>query len=614
MIYKIVNKCKNTRFTRRVSRSSFLAVALLTVSCSDFSDYNTVPESQLTGGTSLWQNIVSNGSLNDFATLVQKSGLDINLKGANYITVMAPLDGTYDMRQFMNADSAKATEQFVKQHISNYSTIISGGETSMVRTLNGKIHYVSAQGVTDAEAKEYVSFASVNAPANNGILHTLNGMLPWRPNVYEYTDSAENCDKFRAYVKKYETSYIDAANSVLGPPDVNGKITYLDSTVVYTNSYYNRLRMKADVEDSTYTMVYLTDNAWNTAAAKMTPEYKYIETYKYNDWANIASENKKAVNAQMAADVATKELKVDAELYNDSVYKYQMTRRLSFSMKNPNNKKWLNPERTVTAEDNDTIVTTNNQRIPGGALAIQEHTVNIDGNKTKSLSNGYARIIDEIGYKSWDTYKQCLVYNSRSDIPYYHPVNSTVSTMYISKVELAERDTLWDDLRAVGKPFIDKVVIPELFDKRFDSNLQYVRINTNSSTNSSFCVALEDVLATTYRVIMVTVPPQVEEDYVNEIAKKQKFLFWLDYFDGTNQKVDAITPVKSEMQSNKFTYFDLGEVTFPICYSGLEAYPTLRVQCNNPSESGVGVKQYESIIRLAGVILIPKEAVDFYGE
>ena len=127
-------------------------------------------------------------------------------------------------------------------------------------------------------------------------------------------------------------------------------------------------------------------------------------------------------------------------------------------------------------------------------------------------------------------------------------------------------------------------------------------------------MALEDVLATTYRVIMVTVPPQVEEDYVNEIAKKQKFLFWLDYFDGTNQKVDAITPVKSEMQSNKFTYFDLGEVTFPICYSGLEAYPTLRVQCNNPSESGVGVKQYESIIRLAGVILIPKEAVDFYGE
>lgn len=606
MIYKINNKCKSTRFTRRVSLSSFLAVALLTVSCSDRIDYNTVPESQLTSGTSLWQNIVNNGSLNDFATLVQKSGLDINLKGANYITVMAPLDGTYDMKQFMEADSAKATEQFVKQHISNYSTVISGDETSMVRTLNGKIHYVNSQGVTDAEGNDHVNFALTNAPASNGILHVLKGQIPWRPNVYEYTDSAENCDSFRVYVKKFETSYIDVANSVPGPPDVNGKITYLDSTVVYINSYYNRLRIGASVEDSTYTMVYLTNNAWNTAKAKMQPEFKYIETYKYNDWANIEAAKKTAVNASMPVDVATKELAVDAELYNDSVYKYRMTNRLSFSMKHPNNKKWLDPDRIVTVEDDDTIVTTNGQRIPGGALAIQEHTVNINGSKAKSLSNGYARIIDEIGFKSWDTYKPTLVYNTRRDIPYYHPTTSTLTTMVM--VGMAQNPTLWDDLKAAGKPFIDKVVIPELFDKRFESDFRYLQINTNSSTNSSFCVALKDVLATTYRVIMVTAPT---EGYM---VKKQKFSFWIDYFDGTDQKVDAITPEKSEVQSGKFAYFDLGNITFPISYYGLDAYPTLRVQCTNPSESGVSEKQYEPIIRLAGVILIPKEAVDFYGE
>ena len=625
MIYKIKNKCKSTCFTRRVSLSSFLAVALLTVSCSDFSDYNTAPESQLTSGTSLWQNIVNNGSLNNFATLVQKSGLDINLKGANYITVMAPLDGTYDMKQFMEADSAKATEQFVKQHISNYSTVISGDETSMVRTLNGKIHYVSSKGVTDSIANDYVGFASVNAPASNGVLHTLKGTLPWRPNVYEYTDSAENCDSFRVYVKKFETSYIDVANSVPGPPDVNGKITYLDSTVVYINSYYNRLRMSANVEDSIYTMVYLTDNAWNTAKAKMQPEFKYIATYKYNDWANIEAAKKTAVNASMPADVATKELAVDTALYNDSVYKYRMTNRLSFSMKNPNNRKWLDPDRTVTIEDDDTIVTTNNLRIPGGALAIQHYGVNIEGNKVKSLSNGYARVIDKLwytddtdkyGFKSWDTYKPTLVYKTIKNIPYYHPTTSTLRTMV--KVEMSEKSALWDDLKAAGKPFIDKVVIPELFDKRFDSDLRYVEINTNSSTNSSFCVALKDVLATTYRVIMVTAPP------LSVMEKKQKFSFWIDYFDGTDQKVDAF-PIKdenqsekfkyiSEVQSNKFAYFDLGNITFPISYYGLDAYPTLRVQCTNPSESGVSEKQYEPIIRLAGVILIPKEAVDFYGE
>lgn len=610
MIYKIKNKCKSTRLIRCVSLSSFYAMVLLAVSCSDFSDYNTTPESKLTSGTSLWQNIISNGSLNDFATLVQKSGMDVNLKGASYYTVMAPLDGTYEMAQFMNADSAKVTEQFVKQHIANYGTVISAEDSSIVRTQNGKIHYVYPWGVTDVGKKQYVDFALTNAPASNGILHILKGPLPWRPNVYEYTDSAENCDSFKVYVKKYETSYIDEANSVQGPPDVNGKITYLDSTVVYTNSYYDRISIRASVEDSIYTMVYLSNDAWKKSAGKLTPLYKYEKEVKYNNWSKITNDNKKAVNKDMPADVAKDSIKVDAELYNDSVYKYQMTKWLSFSMTNPNNNKWLASGKEVTEADDDTIVTTNRLRIPGGAFAIKKHSVDIDGNKEKNLSNGYARIIDEMGYKSWDTYQPCLVYNSIRDIPYYHPTNSILITENISKVELAERDTLWNELRTTGKPFMNKVVIPKLFDERFDSKMQYIWISTNSSTNFSFCVALKNVLATTYRVIMVTVPLQVEKyyyDYYGNIPMKQRFSFWLDYFDGKARKVDQI---KSNLmaQSNKFTYFDLGNITFPMCYYGLDAYPTLRVQCTNDNSDPL----YESIIRLAGVILIPQEAVDFY--
>lgn len=601
--------------TFRMPLFTILTGSLLAVSCSDFSDYNKVPESQLTSGTSLWQNIISQGNLNNFATLVQKSGMDVYLKGANYMTILAPLDGTYDVQQYMDADSAKATEQFVKQHIANYGNVITGDESTMLRTLNGKIHYLSPNGVTDSEGKEYVNFASINIPASNGIMHVLQGQLPWKPNVYEYTDSAENCNSYRKYVKQYETSYIDEANSVQGPPDVNGKITYLDSTVVYTNYYYNRLGIRANREDSLYTMVYLTDNAWADGTTKIKPKYTYAkDVVKYNDWANIEAAKKTAVNASMAVDVAEKELTIETDYLNDSVYKLVMAYPLSYSMKEPHNKKWLDVERTVTTADDDTIVTTNGKRIPGGALAIQEKSVNIGNEKYKKLSNGYARIIDEIAFKPWDTYNPYMLYNSRQRIPYYHPTTSTVETKYLSKLELAERDTLFDDLRAAGKPFIDKIVIPELFDNRFDSQMRYVKINANSSTNPSFCVALRDALATTYRVIMVTAPPQVEEDYVKDITKKQKFSFWIDYYNGTDHLVTAITPAQSEMQSNKFTYFDLGEITFPYSYAGLDAYPTLRVQCTNPSESGTGVKQYESVIRLAGVLLIPKEAVDFYGE
>ena len=612
MIYKIKNMCKSMVSTFRIPLFTILIGSLLAVSCSDFSDYNEVPESKLTSGATLWQNIINQGNLNNFATLVQKSGMDVYLKGANYLTILAPLDGTYDMQQYMNADSAKATEQFVKQHIANYGNVITGDDSLKVRTLNGKIHFLYLNGVADSEKKEHVDFASINIPASNGIMHLLQGQLPWKPNVYEYTDSAEHCDSFRVYVKKYEKPSIDVANSVQGPPDVNGKITYLDSTVVYTNAYFDSLRIKASKEDSIYTMVYLTDNAWNDATAKVKPEYTYAkDTVKYNDWANIESAKKTAVNASMAVDVAKKKQAIETAYLNDSVYKFVMTYFLPFSMTESHNNTWLDPEKDVTIADDDTIVTTTGFRIPGGAVAIKDNSVDIQGSKVKKLSNGYARVIDKFAFNSWDTYNPCMIYRSRQRLPYYHPVTSTVETQYLSKIELAERDTLFDDLRAAGKPFIDKIVIPQLFDKRFDSQMQYVKINSNSSTNPSFCVALKNARATTYKVIMVTAPPQVEKDYEKVITKKQRFSFWIDYYDGTKQVLES-KGTNMEAKSDKFTYFDLGEVTFPYSYYGLDAYPTLRVQCTNPSESGTGVKQYESVIRLAGVLLIPKEA--FYGE
>ena len=607
--------CKSKFSTFRIPLFTILTGSLLAVSCSDFSDYNDVPESKLTSGTSLWQNIINQGNLNNFATLVQKSGMDIYLKGANYLTILAPLDGTYDMQQYMNADSAKATEQFVKQHIANYGNVITGEDSIMLRTLNGKIHFIYPNGVTDAKKKEFVDFALINIPASNGIMHLLKGPLPWKPNVYEYTDSAEQCDSFKVYVKKYETHDIDEANSVMGPPDVNGKITYLDSTVVYKNSYYDNLGIRASKEDSLYTMVYLTNNAWDDATAKIKPVYTYVtDSIKYNDWANIESSKKTAVNASMAVDVAKKTIGFEKDYLNDSVYKFIMTYFLPFSMKESHNNtwlnKWLDPEKDVTTADDDTIVTTTGFRIPGGAVAIKEHSVNIQGSKVKKLSNGYARVIDKFAFNSWDTYNPCMIYRSRQRLPYYHPVTSTVETQYLSKVELLERDTLFDDLRAAGKPFIDKIVIPQLFDERFDTQMQYVKINSNSSTNPSFCVALKNARRTTYKVIMVTAPPQVEKDYEKVITKKQRFSFWIDYYDGTKQVLES-KGTNMEAKSDKFTYFDLGEITFPYSYYGIDAYPTLRVQCTNPSESGTGVKQYESVIRLAGVLLIPKEAVDF---
>ena len=73
------------------------ATMLAVTSCSDFSDYNDTPASDVQQAErTLWDNISQNDQLSDFATLVKKAGFDDELSQPHYYTVWAPLNGTYD--------------------------------------------------------------------------------------------------------------------------------------------------------------------------------------------------------------------------------------------------------------------------------------------------------------------------------------------------------------------------------------------------------------------------------------------------------------------------------------------------------------------------------------
>ena len=53
------------------------AVLMAATSCSDFSDYNDTPVSDVQQAErTLWENISQNDQLSDFATLVKKAGFD----------------------------------------------------------------------------------------------------------------------------------------------------------------------------------------------------------------------------------------------------------------------------------------------------------------------------------------------------------------------------------------------------------------------------------------------------------------------------------------------------------------------------------------------------------
>ena len=57
---------------------------------------------------------------------------------------------------------------------------------------------------------------------------------------------------------------------------------------------------------------------------------------------------------------------------------------------------------------------------------------------------------------------------------------------------------------------------------------------------------------------------------------------------------------------------DLGEFTFPACYYGQDAYPSLMMSHTKKYTTTANRRKYDQQMRIAGVFLIPKEYDDFW--
>ena len=105
--------------------------------------------------------------------------------------------------------------------------------------------------------------------------------------------------------------------------------------------------------------------------------------------------------------------------------------------------------------------------------------------------------------------------------------------------------------------------------------------------------------------------------------------FYLSWTDANNKQQYEVLPKGSKKTSKiitangtstgTLTYLgdpgkvhgiDLGEFTFPACYYGLDAYPSLMMVHTESYTSSGNRKKYDQQMRVAGVFLIPKEYHD----
>ena len=291
---------KNNKYIGLMMAAAMLAAT----SCSDFNDYNEVPSDALPeGNQTLWQNISSNQDLTDFADLVKQAGFEAELEKSRAYTIFAPKNGSFVKSEFEGMDNKDLLQQFVKNHIAEYNHVATGAVNMRIHTLNEKSYIFEGNGKYTFAG---IDISKPNLPSNNGVIHMLDNYAHFYPNLYEYLKVAENIDSLRNHFMHYEVTYLDEGNSVKGPM-VDGMQTYIDSVMVTYNSLCNRLGAKLDNEDSTYTFIMPTSEAFSKSYKKIASYYKYVDNIEIQDVQNYTS----------ATDTKIKTVNVNADYQTD---------------------------------------------------------------------------------------------------------------------------------------------------------------------------------------------------------------------------------------------------------------------------------------------------------
>ena len=596
-------------------------------SCSDFSSYNSVAESSNpSADRTLWENISAKGELSDFAQILQAVGYDVALNAPTTYTVWAPVNGTFNKDSIMAlAQDAKTKkkviEQFVYDHLANYSHLESDPNDTVVYMLSKKLIRFSGKNTNsltlDGKAINWGDDA-FNTPSSNGILYTLNGMVPFRPNAYEniFSDKSQYGiadSHFNAYVKRYERIVLDKDASVKGEI-VNGNQVYDDSVTVTTNSFvtsYSHLNAELNNEDSLYTIIIPTDAAWQKAYDKIKSYYNYITPIKYQNLSSTSTDfaGKKGgtcpttstgkatilsasagVDANNAATLSA--APSDAEIqdtkayWTDSIAKRWIVRNSAFS---ENNRKYNSKLVSGTAfTEEDTLFSTSENKLTG-LQQLDKVTV-----LRQQLSNGHARVIGEYPFRASETYAPVI----KTRIP-----GRVVSTSGYGAETITLERRFFDD--KFCKLDDDEV------------NLKYVRASLPEGSNYApeMDFYLPNVLSTTYDIYAVVVPAIVDGSPLPYTLR-----FDLHYTDANNQPqtgrfdgetlqttIAKISKVKAfENDPAKVDTLYLGQFTFPICYYGTDAAPNIKVMSTLNSFSMSNKTKYDAQIRIANIILRPR--------
>ena len=585
----MITKMNMKKVNIRLFFSALVLVSFFFTSCKEWDEhYDAGSAVEGSATATIWENITANPSLSQFAALVKKAGYEDFLKATQTLTVWAPLNDTFDYEALMNESNETVLKEFVQNHIARNNYPASGQIGWSISMLNLKHLVFEGNGNYTMDG---VAVAHPNVASVNGVLHTISGKLQFRSNILESLNNKQfPIDSISDYFHSYDVLKLNESKSTAGPI-VDGHLTYLDSVFDEYNVQTSLHNAYIDREDSNYSMVVPTNEAWGKAMKYIRNCYNYVD-FTYCDNPDSVKDNKYKkghVNFHPSS-----------EYWIDSISHDKLLTGLFYNNNLYDNKKlnqWANGEQPVI----DSLTTTWFDRMYSeDAMAMIRATTPV------KKSNGVMFVTgDSLHLQPW------IHWNPMINIEAEYSNN-------VGSVKNGNSDNKKITLETRNEEVPGSVSRQGYVEVSPQSNISNVEIN----------FYLRNVRSATYVVYAVFVPANITNRFIplEEIKPNQVQAQVVSTNDASGKLVtkettlsrtvevvdeDGTTTKKTINQFNndphKVDTVCFGEITFPICYYGTEGSPFLRVLSRVPITSN----ELDRTLRIDRIFLVPKELDDY---
>jgi hypothetical protein len=473
-----------------------IAGAMAIPACSDeWNDHYDSAAGTNTTGPTILEALKSSPELTDFVAILEEKGYDKLLKGNRTYTVFAPTNSA--LAGYSLNEKYSIVESVIKNHIAYFLHGVNDFSDTTVTMLNKKVMRI--RGTEFGELlNPNIPVGTSNIACQNGLIHVLNGVAPYIPNLWEVI-GAEAPD-YSAFLHLQDDKVLNVAESTIDSIRVeDGKTIYLDSVVTYNNLYWE-FGGQLNKEDSAYVALVLNDAAWQAANTQLSKSFQYYPELQYTGWWTGT-----AGQAQSVKDSLTH--------YQENQIHHTILKSLSYRL--PAIEQLLAGNHRPGY---DFIGSVARQRIPQATLRSILEGVPADSIVT--ASNGRAYVLGQYAFKNYEvTTTDTLKLEGETMNRILRLANATMSQttrrLNVDTLSYTQNQELIDKAIAASVSVYEPKTIDGELEKYKVSGQQYLTVGAGSTASAGITYGVANTYSGNYDVWITFIPANVVQGIID---------------------------------------------------------------------------------------------------